>query len=78
MEIVPHLNSKTSLAIIVTNRLKELEISAKLVFTYHMLWDSQRTSFISAKLLAIDMMSDDDFKSIPVPWEWRYSALVGV
>lgn len=48
-----------SLAIIITNRLKELEISAKLLFTYHIQLDTQRMSFFSAKLLAIEIIYSD-------------------
>ena len=66
-----------SLAIIIMNRLKELEISAKLVFTYHILLDTQRMSFISAKLLAIEIIYNEVFNSISLPLEWHYSALMG-
>lgn len=59
------------------NRLKELEISDKLVFTYHILLDTQRMSFISAKLLAIEIIYNDVFNSISLPLEWHYSALMG-
>lgn len=70
-------NSKISLAIIITNRLKELEISAKLVFTYHILLDTQRMSFISVKLLAIEEIYNEVFNSIFMPLEWHFSALMG-
>jgi len=46
-------NSKMPLGIIIRNRLKELEVSAELVFTHHTLLDTQRMSFISVKLLAV-------------------------
>lgn len=61
-------NSKTALAIIITKRLKELEIPAKLVFPYHVLPDTQRTSFIPVKLLTTDMMSDDVLMASPCLW----------
>lgn len=60
------------------NRLKELEISVKLVFTYHILLDTQRTSLILAallKLLAIQIIYNDVFNSISL--EWHYSSLMG-
>lgn len=58
-----------SLAIIMKNRLKELEISAALVFMY--LLDTQGMSFISVKLLAIDIICNDGFDSISLPLEWH-------
>lgn len=59
------------------NRVKELEILAKLVFTYHILLDTQRMCFISAKLLAIEIIYNDVFNSISLPLEWHYSASIG-
>lgn len=63
------------LTIIIMNRLKELEISAKLVFTYHILLDTQRMSLILVKLLAIEIIYNDVFNSVSL--EWHYSALMG-
>lgn len=57
------------------NRLKELEISLKLVFTYHILLDTQRTSLILVKLLAIQIIYNDVLNSISL--EWHCSSLMG-
>lgn len=66
-----------SLSIIMKNRLKVLEFLLNWYLHIAYLLGIQRMSFISAKLLAIEIIYNEVFNIISLPLEWHYSALMG-